>query len=358
MSSVGRSARMRQMRMTRGDARRWVGWAQRNGLFFGLLTLVVAFSVASSHFLTRANFEVILEQVAVTGLIAVPGAMLLLAGYVDLSVGSVAVLTAVAFGEFAHTYHLGVVGGAILAMLVAVAWGALSGFLIAYLEFSPIVVTLGGLAGARGIAEYWSKAQTVFDFGPGFAQLGGGSLLGLEVPVWICAAAFVFGAYAWYLAPFGRHVLAIGVDRLATRSAGIDIRRPPFVLYIASALAAGLGGLIFTSTLDAATLDIGKNLELEVLTAILLGGVSFLGGYGSLFGVLVGVLFIGVLENGLIIVNISPFIKNVAIGSALVLAAAVDVIYRRLERVQIPDLDEEPPTQMGATPADEEVAAP
>jgi ribose transport system permease protein len=329
--------------------RRWIGWAQRNGLFFGLVAMVLAFSVANSHFPTSANFDVILEQVAVTGLIAVPGAMLLLSGYVDLSVGSVAVLTAVAFGEFSKNYDIGILGGAILAMLVALGWGVMNGYLIAYLDFSPIVVTLGGLAGARGIAEYWSKAQTVFDFGPGFAKLGGGTFLGLDVPVWICAAAFAIGGFAWYLAPFGRYVLAIGIDRLATRSSGVDVRRPPFMLYVASAFAAGLGGLIFTSQLDAATLDIGKNLELEVLTAILLGGVSFNGGYGSLFGVLVGVLFIGVLENGLIIVNISPFIKNVAIGAALVLAAAVDVIYRKLENVQIPDVEETP---AGANPTD------
>jgi ribose transport system permease protein len=334
---------MRSARMSRAGARRWVGWAQRNGLFFGLLALTLTFTFANSHFLTQANVKVILAQVAVTGLIAVPGSMLLLAGYVDLSVGSVAVLTAVAFGEFAHDYHAGILGGSILAMLVAVGWGVLNGVLIAFLDFSPIVVTLGGLAGARGIAEYWSKAETQFAFGDGFAQLGGGTLLGFDVPVWICAAAFLIGAFFWYLAPFGKHILAIGVDRMATRSAGIDIRRPPFILYVASAFAAGLGGLIYTSQLDAATLDIGKNLELEVLTAILLGGVSFLGGSGSLFGVLVGVLFIGALENGLIIVNISPFIKNVAIGAALFLAAAVDVIYRKLDRVQIPDLEDEPP---------------
>jgi ribose transport system permease protein len=345
--------------MTRSDVRRWLGWAQRNGLFFGLIALVLLFSVASSHFLTRANWAVILDQVAVTGMIAVPGSMLLLAGYVDLSVGSVAVLTAVAFGEFAQGYHLGVLAGAFLAMLVAIGWGVMNGFLIAYLDFSPIVVTLAGLAGARGIAEYWSQAETKFSFGPSFAKLGGGTVLGLDVPVWICAGAFALGAFVWYLAPFGRHVLAIGVDRLATRSSGIDIRHPPFALYVASAFAAGLGGLIYTSQLDAATLDIGKGLELEVLTAVLLGGVSFLGGYGSLFGVLVGVLFIGVLENGLIIVNISPFIKNVAIGAALLGAAAADVIYRKLERVQIPDLDDEPPPAFGPTmpPRQQEAAS-
>jgi ribose transport system permease protein len=325
----------------RTHARNVVGWAQRNGLFFALVFLVLGFSLASPYFLTRANISVIVSLVAVTGIIAVPGAMLLLCGYVDLSVGSIAVLAAIAFGEF-YSYGMGIGAATALALVVGTACGVLNGVLIAYLEFSPIVVTLGVLAGARGAAEYWSQAETVFGFGTGFASLGNGSFAGIDIPVWICAGVFLIGGYFWYRAPFGRHMIAVGVDRSAAHSAGINIRMIPFALYVASALAAGLGGLIFVSQLDAATLDIGRGLELEVLTAILLGGVSFLGGYGSLFGVLMGVLFIGVLSNGLIIVNISPFIKNLAIGCALVLAAGVDVLYRRLDRVRLPDLEDEP----------------
>jgi ribose transport system permease protein len=319
-----------------------VNWAQRNGLFFGVVALIIGFTAASPHFLTRPNVSVILSQVAVIGLIAVPGAMLLMSGYVDLSVGSVAVLAAIAFGEFDKGYHIGVAPSFALALLVGGAWGALNGTLIAYVGFSPIVVTLGGLAGARGLAEFWSKANTAYGFGPGFDGVANTTILGLDLPVWICAASFLFGAYLWYRAPFGRHVIAIGVERNSARAAGIKVERIPFLLYVASGLLAGLGGLIYTSQLDAATLDIGQGLELQVLTAVLLGGVSFLGGYGSLFGVLMGVIFIGALNDGLIVVNINPYIKDVAIGLALFMAAAFDVLYRRLDRVQIPDADEEP----------------
>jgi ribose transport system permease protein len=323
-----------------------VMWAQRNGLFFGVVFLVLGFTLASPHFLTRANWSVILSQVAVIGIIGVPGAMLLMAGFVDLSIGSVAVLTAVAFGEFNKSLHIGILASAVLGVLLAVAWGALNGTLIAYFKFSPIVVTLGGLAGARGVAEFWSKANTKFAFGPGFSKLAGATILGLDLPVWICAGCFLVGAYLWYLAPFGRHMIAVGVDSDAAQAAGIKTARVPFALYVASGLAAGVGGLIYASQLDAGTLDIGQGLELQVLTAVLLGGVSFLGGYGSLFGVLMGVIFIGVLNNGLIVVNINPFIKDVAIGAALFLAAAVDVVYRHLDRVQIPEPDDEPAPEL------------
>jgi ribose transport system permease protein len=133
---------------------------------------------------------------------------------------------------------------------------------------------------------------------------------------------------------------AIGADRVAARSLGIPVKRIPLVLYVASGFASALGGFILTSELDAASLSIGQGLELEVLTGILLGGVSFLGGRGSLFGVLVGVVFIGALDNGLVVINISPFFAGVATGAALVFAAGLDVFYQRLDQIQIAEAAE------------------
>ena len=118
---------------------------------------------------------------------------------------------------------------------------------------------------------------------------------------------------------------------------GVATQRIPFLLYGASGLAAALGGLIVTSQLDASSLSIGINLELSVLSAILLGGVSFMGGRGSLFGVLLGVLFIGALDNGLVQMNVGPYFQRAAVGLALVLAAALDVLYQRLDRIPVPD---------------------
>ena len=311
-----------------------ITWAQRNGLFFGVLILVAVFEALNSRFLNFTNVAVILLQVSIVAIVAVPGAMLVMAGFVDLSVGSVAMLTAIVFGEFAA-------GGMTIwlafacALAVAGGFGLLNGALIAYLGLSPIVVTLGGLAGASGAAEVISGGNTQNSFGASFSELGNGLALGLNTPVWIAAGVFLAGGYLWYQTPLGRHLAAIGADRSAARSLGLAVNRLPCLVYLASGLAAGLGGLILTSELDAASLTIGVNLELSVLTAILLGGVSFTGGRGSLFGVLMGVLFIGGLDNGLVVVNINPFYQGVAIGLALVAAAALDVIYQRLERIEI-----------------------
>jgi ribose/xylose/arabinose/galactoside ABC-type transport system permease subunit len=320
-------------------------WLQKQGLLIALVVLVVFFWTSSERFMTSSNMTVILQQVAVDGLIAIPGAMLVLAGYIDLSIGSVAVLSSVVFGE-AMQAQLGLGPSVLLGLATGTAWGALNGWLIAYLGLSPIIVTLGGLAGARGLALLITHGFTAYGFGPIFAQLGNGTLLSVPVPVWIYALAFLVGAHVWYQTPYGRHMAAIGGARDAAQALGIKARAIPFWLYVVSGAAAALGGLILTSELDGASVSLGLGMELDVLTGILLGGVAFTGGRGSLFGVLFGTLFIGALSNGLIQINVSPYFQQVAVGIALVMAAGLDILHQRLDRVRFHE--EEPADPTGA----------
>ncbi len=315
-------------------------WAQRNGLFFALILLCVVFTVLNDRFLTRSNLTVILLQVAVTGIIAIPGAMLVLTGHVDLAVGSIMVMTSIIFGELmAKNAPLTVAVAGALA--IAVLWGAVTGFSVSYIGMSPIIVTLGGLAGARGVAQLISEGQTEYGFGDTFADLGNGRILDTPFPVWLLVAAVAVGGIVWHGTRVGRHMTAVGSDSTSAESLGVGVRRIPFVLYVVSALAAGVGGLVVTSQLDGSSLSIGRGVELEVLTAILLGGVSFTGGRGSLYGVVFGLLFIGALSNGLILVHVSPFWKEIVIGAALFVAAGIDVVYQRLERIPIPEAEPE-----------------
>jgi ribose transport system permease protein len=323
-------------------ARSVVGWCQRNGLFFGLVALVAFFTAKSDRFLTVGNVRVILLNMAIVGLVAVPAAMLVLSGYVDLSVGSMGVLAAVAFAE---VYNLGapVLVAGLCALGVGALWGALAGWGIAYLGLSPIVVTLGGLAALRGLAQWLSDAVVTYGFGDTVSWFGNGRVLSIPVPVLLFAGAYLIGVYVWYVTPAGRHMTAIGEDAEAARAVGINRRWLPMKLYIVSGVAGATGGLILMAQLDASSMSIGQGLELDVLTAVLLGGVSFVGGRGSLFGVLVGALFIGVLQNGLLLINVSAYLKSVAVGAALVAAAGLDVLYRKLDRVIIEHEPSQPP---------------
>lgn len=329
MSALSTKARIPSARPRR---RAWFEWAQRNGLFFALLIMIAVLALVNPRFLTRGNLTVILLQLAVVGIIAVPGAMLVLTGNVDLAVGSIMVMSSITFGALMAN-DAGLAWSLAGAIGIAALWGVITGFSVAYIGMSPIIVTLGGLAGARGVAQLISGGTTQFGFGEAFRWLGNGKWLDTPIPVWLLMIAFVIGAVIWHAQPLGRHMMSIGADKASAASMGVSVNRVPFVLYIASAVAAALGGLIVTSQLDGASLSIGQGMELNVLTAILLGGVSFTGGRGSLFGVFLGVLFIGVLSNGLILVNVSPFWKEAVVGAALFLAAALDVAYQRLDRV-------------------------
>lgn len=298
-----------------------------------LIALSAYFSITSGSFFTRSNILVVLLQVSVLGMVAVPGAMLLVSGMLDLSVGSLAGLSAACLGEFDKIFGwplwLAVVG----ALAVGALWGLMNGVLVAYFKFSPVIVTLGGFAGASGVAQTITSDSTRYGFGSAFAVLGNGQVAGVPVPVIIFAVVFFVGVYVWYETPVGKHLIAIGANREAAEAVGVASRRLPCLIYILSGLAAAAGGLIFTSQLDSASVQIGVGLELQVLTAILLGGVAFTGGRGSLWGTLAGILFIGVLDDGLTIINVGPYVANLAVGAALVIAAGLDVLYRRIERL-------------------------
>jgi ribose transport system permease protein len=329
-----RAPRLRPQGGARAVAGR-LGAYQSGGLLVALVLLSLFFGSRSSHFWTSSNLKVVLLQVSIVGIVAIPGAMLVLCGYVDLSVGSVAVLAVAVFGEMTKVDHQPIAVGIIVALASGAGWGLMNGFLISYLNFSPIVVTLGGYAGARGAAEAITRDVTQYGFGSAFGELGNGTLFGLPVPGVIFILAFLVGAYIWYVMPTGRHLTAVGADKASARALGVSVRQIPFVLYIFSGLAAAAGGLIITSELDGASISIGIGLELQVLTAILLGGVAFSGGRGSLWGVLFGVFFVGVLDNGLILMNVGPYYANLAVGIVLIFAAGADAFYQRLERMPV-----------------------
>jgi ribose/xylose/arabinose/galactoside ABC-type transport system permease subunit/ABC-type branched-subunit amino acid transport system ATPase component len=314
--------------------------AQGGGLFVALVLLSLYFSVSTGSFFTRSNILVVLEQISVLGIVAVPGAMLLVSGNLDLSVGSLAGLSAATFGEFDKIFGWPVWLAALGALAVGAAWGTMNGILISYLGFSPVIVTLGGFAGAAGLAQTITSDSTRSAFGTGFDFLGNGTLGGIPVMVLIFFAVFLVGAFVWYETGTGRHLIAIGANKDAATALGVASKRLPCVIYILSGTAAALGGLIITAQLDGASVQIGVGLELQVLTAILLGGVAFNGGRGSLWGTLAGILFIGVLDDGLILINVGPYVADLAVGAALVVAAALDVLYQRLERVPVPETAE------------------
>jgi ribose/xylose/arabinose/galactoside ABC-type transport system permease subunit len=284
--------------------------------------LMAYFTVLSPVFLTPGNLVAVATQNASTFIVAVVFAMLMMAGYVDLSVGSTMGLIGVVAGLTMNAS--GLIPGLLVGIGIGLAVGLINGFLISFLNFSPIVVTLGGLAAARGLAQYLGQ-DSIYGFPAKFVSFGSGSILGISylaiVAIIVCVAAII--VMTRY--PFGRKVISIGVNRRAAFLVGIRVKPIVFTLYVLTGLAVALASLLEIARLDSAPSGtLGSGFEVTVLTAVLLGGVPFDGGKGSIWRVIVGTWLIGVLKNGLTLLNISTQLSGIITGGVLVLAAALE----------------------------------
>jgi ribose/xylose/arabinose/galactoside ABC-type transport system permease subunit len=297
----------------------------RDNVILVILVLAcVLFATQTAAFLTVSNWKNILINSSILLVVAVPASMLMIAGYVDLSLGSVVGLS----GVVTSLAVLNLGAPAWAAILIGLGFGLLvgcvNGFLCAVVGFNNIIVTLGMLSIVRG-ATLLTTSSSLFGLGSGFVPIGRGSVFGIPSLVLVALAVLVVGYVFLTFSPWGRHIYAIGVNPRAAFLAGLGVRRVPFLLYAATGMAAALGGVLFAARLDgAAPAQLGQSMELMVLTAVLMGGVAFAGGRGGLLGVLFAVLLLGVVQNGLVLLNVSSFVQLVAQGTLLVLAAGLD----------------------------------
>lgn len=291
-----------------------------------LVGLFVYFSVASEFFLSTNNVLNILTAIAVTGILAAPGTALLIAGHVDLSVGAATALCGVVLATTAP--ELGVTGALLVALLAGVVVGIINGTLVTVIGVNSLIVTLGGLAAYRGATFLLADGQTVLM--PNFTWLGTARpFLNIPVPVilFLLVAAVIFVVLRYTV--FGRNVYAIGANPTAARLVGIRSRLVVFVAFVASGVGAALAGLLLTSQLSAAVPNAALGLELTVVTAIVLGGASLSGGRGSVLGTALGLMIIGVLNNGMTLMNISSYWQQVASGVLLITAVSFDRLRER-----------------------------
>ncbi len=289
--------------------------------------LAIFFYLKSPVFLTLGNWISISVQIAALMTISIPFAILLMAGKVDLSVGSMVGLSGVVAGLMFP--HLGIAGTVIFTLGVGLAIGLISGFLVGYIGMSPIIVTLGALTFMRGLAQ-WLSPTPLFGFPEAFTYIGYGQLFGLPILTWIMLAVLCAGVYVMARTPLGRHTVAIGVNERAAYLVGIRVKLTVMLLYGVVGLGAALAGLMTIARINSAPSGtLGIAVELSVLTAVLLGGIPFTGGKGSLLRVALGVWLLGMLSNGLILMNVPTEASLMITGLVLVLAAGLDVLRTR-----------------------------
>ena len=305
---------------------------QVSSLMFVLIVLFVFFSASTDVFLTGPNLINVVRQVSYTGIAAVGATMVLLIGGLDLSVGSllafVGVVSAKVIIEAGLPPGIGLLAGLAAGALA----GALNGVIITKFRIPALITTLGTLTIIRGIGFTLTGGLPVFGFpkqkflgfNEGVQAIGKGYVLGVPVPVIIMVLVFVLGWVFLYRTYFGRYIYAIGGNAETARLSGIKVERIQLMVYTVAGLLTGIAGLIVMGRVNSGQPSLGSGFELDVITAVVLGGVSIAGGAGSLLGAIVGVLIMGVLSNGMIILNISEYDQMVVRGLVLLIAVGVD----------------------------------
>lgn len=299
-----------------------------------LLLLCLVITLLTDKFLTPDNGLNVLRQVAVNIIIATGMTLVVITGGIDLSVGSVLALTgALAAGFFKSglalpSFNLWIGFTVLGALLACVTAGSLlgwfNGWVITKFSVPPFVATLAMLTIARGLTMLYTGGHPISNLGEQFAWLGSGTLLRMPVPVWIAflvviGAAFLSGKTKW-----GRYVYAIGGNETAAKLSGIAINKVKRKVYLLAGALAALGGMIVTARLDSAQPNAGSSYELDAIAAVVIGGTSLSGGKGTVWGTVMGAIIIGVLNNGLVLLNVSPFWQQVVKGSVILLAVIID----------------------------------
>lgn len=310
--------------------RRIVG-AREAGLAAVLLLLVVFLAWRSPYFLTASNLTVVGRQIALALLVAIGMTFVILAGQIDLSVGSVVALVSVLTGIFMVDMGLPVVVSAALAIVVGALVGVVNGTIFATTKIPSFVVTLGMLAVARGLALGITQGNTISGLPSGFLVLGQGSWLGVPIPVWIAVAVALVAHVVLTRTVFGRHVYFLGSNEHAAVLSGIRVRRVKIAIFTIAATLAALESVIETARLSVGQPSAGGGYELAAIGAVVIGGANLFGGEGSILGTVFGATLLALIQNGLILLGISAYWQQAFSGAIIVVAVGLNMWRRERE---------------------------
>ncbi len=312
-------------RQKASKAQAWRNFIQVAGILPILIAICIIFSLVTPNFLSLGNLINVIRQASINIVLATGMTFVILTGGIDLSVGSILGVTAVVGVLVSLVPGLG--WFAVPAALIAgVFLGLLNGSLIAYLGLPPFIVTLGSYTALRGVAYLVANGTTVINRNLNFDWIGN-SYVG-PIP-WLVIIAFLAVLASWFVlrrTVLGRHIYAVGGNIRAARLTGIKVSRVLLFVYGVSGLLSGLGGIMSASRLYSATGMLGQGYELDAIAAVILGGTSFTGGIGTIWGTLLGALIIALLNNGLTLMNVSFFWQLVVKGLVIIIAVTIDKV--------------------------------
>jgi ribose transport system permease protein len=294
-----------------------------------LLLLVIGFTFANPRFLSSNNLFIIARQVSMYGIASIGMTFVILIAGIDLSTGSIITIVNVVCAYLMVNLGLSIPVAIILSMFLAVAIGFLNGALVSVIGIPAIIATFATQIIFKGAAYIISGGVPIYGFNPAFKVIGQGYVGFVPVPVIIMAVCFAIGSFILNKTYFGRYFYAVGGNEEAAELSGIKVGRTKFLIYTLAGFFAGLAGIVMLSRTNSAQPTAGVGYEFDVITCVVLGGVSITGGFGKISGVVAGVLIIGVLTNGMVLMNISSYMQWIVKGLVLILAVGFDCYQKK-----------------------------
>lgn len=288
-----------------------------------LILICVVLTFTSDNFLTEANIINIFMQVSVNGILAVGMTFVILTGGIDLSVGALVALSGVIAAGFIKSGQ-----PLIVVLLVAVGvstlLGVISGLFIAKWNLAPFVITLGMMTIARGLTYVYTDGKPISDLSQAYLNIGTGSWLNIPIPIWILIFTFVAGFLILNFTNIGRYIYAVGGNEHAALVSGINVKFVKIFVYAISGIMCGIAAVVLSARVSAGLPQAGVGYELDAIAAVVIGGTSLSGGKGHMWGTVIGVLIIGIIGNGLDLLNVSSYYQQIVKGCIIVIAVLLD----------------------------------
>jgi ribose/xylose/arabinose/galactoside ABC-type transport system permease subunit len=305
----------------------WKEFILNYNIIFILLIMCIALSIYTDRFLNQENIINITRQVSINGILAIGMTVVVLTGGIDLSVGSLVALSGVITALLLRDQKMAILVVVPISLLTGLVMGSLNGYFVAYCRAAPFVVTLAMMTAARGLTYVISKGRPISPLPAEFLFLGKGNLWIIPIPVIIFLLTFLLGYLLLRYFRIGRYIYAVGGNENAAIVSGINAKKVKLFAYTFSGILCGLAAVILTARVSAGLPQAGQSYELDAIAATVIGGTSLAGGRGRLWGTLVGALLLGVVNNGLDLMEITSFYQQIVKG--VIILGAVLLDYKR-----------------------------
>jgi len=302
---------------------------KKYGILILMGIIIIAMAYVKPNFLSVENLGNVLRQVSIIGLVAIGMTVVILLGGIDLSAGSVVALSGMLAAIFAKIEGMNTLVPIMVGCAAGLVIGSINGMVIAHIGIPSFIQTLGMMNVVRGIVYLISNAKPISGLSESFLAIGSGYFLGIPIPVIFLSVGFIVLLFVLNKTKFGRYIYAVGGNEDAALVSGIKVKSIKVTSYAICGLVAGLAGVLLTARVSAGIASAGENLVLDAVAAPVIGGVSFTGGEGKLWGTVLGFMLMGLLNNALDLLNVSSYFQLVVKGLIIITAVSVDVLSKR-----------------------------